>query len=391
QDAEREVRQGLSAWPQDLALLLTLVRSLLLQERADEALEASRLALATAPDHPYALLLCSAAQSATGDRRSALATIEAALHVAPDAPILHFQLGSLLHEDDRPAEALASFATARSLDPQDADIPVGIAGALLDLRRNEEASAAIADALTLDPNHAGAHRLRGMLALRTGTSQDALDSTREAVRLNPTNAGVREDLTVAMKARNPVYRALWRYSDWLAGQSDLVRTGFLFIPFILYRVLRAVGGEAAWVNVAAVLMISVLAVSWLTEPLMNVLILASRFGRGLLPIGTKRATMAFLAVMLVAITCAVAGLVTDLDDLLLLALGSLAWSATVGGIPQVPAHRQRVVAIIAGVAGALIVTTMGLALAGAAASGPLSLVVLFGGLASLWGIAALTR
>lgn len=381
----------MSAWPQDLALLLTLVRSLLLQERADEALEASRLALATAPDHPYALLLCSAAQSATGDRRSALATIEAALHVAPDAPILHFQLGSLLHEDDRPAEALASFATARSLDPQDADIPVGIAGALLDLRRNEEASAAIADALTLDPNHAGAHRLRGMLALRTGTSQDALDSTREAVRLNPTNAGVREDLTVAMKARNPVYRALWRYSDWLAGQSDLVRTGFLFIPFILYRVLRAVGGEAAWVNVAAVLMISVLAVSWLTEPLMNVLILASRFGRGLLPIGTKRATMAFLAVMLVAITCAVAGLVTDLDDLLLLALGSLAWSATVGGIPQVPAHRQRVVAIIAGVAGALIVTTMGLALAGAAASGPLSLVVLFSGLASLWGIAALTR
>jgi len=390
-DAERELRSGLASSPQDPQLHIDLTRALLMQGRHPEALDASASALALAPDHPYALYIRSVAQAASEDLHGARSSIDAALRQAPEAAILHRQRGHLLHQDERPAEALASFEKARSLDPEDADGVTAVAAALYDLRRDDEAAAAIAEALALDPDCAEAHRIRSLHALRGGTSRDAVMSSRDAVRLDPTNAQSRAQLAVAMKARNPLYRALWRYSDWMDAQPDHYKTIALFAPFVLTRVLRGVGGDALWVNILVGLLIAVVALTWLIEPLMNTVMLASRYGRGLLPVLTKRATYAFIAFIVVAIGCVVGGLTTDLDGLLLVALGAALWSATAGSIPAVPEHRRRIVSILTACAGAMILIAIALVAAGATLGVVLSMVVLITGVAFLWIVAAMTR
>lgn len=391
QDAEREVRKGLASAPQDQRLHLQLTRALLMLGRVDDALEASRTAVALGPGHPYALYLRSVTQAAAGDSPGAMGSIASALRVAPEASMLHVHQGNLFHQSNRLDEALASFEKARVLDPEDPDSVVGIAGVLYDLRRNDEAGRAIAEALALDPEHPGAHRLKGLHAMRSGTSRDALDASRDAVRLDPTNTYSREQLSVAMKARNPLYRALWRYGDWLEAQPPLVKTATLLAPLFLPRVFRGVGGDAAWVTVAIVVVVGVVALTWLLEPFMNALVLTSAFGRGLLPPVTKRATTAFLGYVAVAIGSAVAGLATGNDDFYLAALGALVWSATVGNIAGLPPQRHRLVSIVSAVAGALILLTIGLATIGSGAAMATGVVVLLAGVAALWGIIAVSR
>lgn len=382
-EAEREIRNGLAGSPQDHELHIDLARSLLMQERAPEALEASANAVALAPSDPRALWIHSVVQTEVGHLPGARTSIDSALRIAPEVGVLHAQLGRILHQQDRPAEALESFRKARSLDPEDADFAAATAAALHDLGRNDEATTAVAEALALDPNNAPAHHVRSLIAMRSGSSRDALDSGRSAVRLDPTNENRRELLAVTMKARNPLYRAMWRYSDWLDRMPSNYKWIALFAPLVLIRVLRNAGDSLA-VQVLIGVVIAFVAISWLIEPLMNSVLMASSFGRGLLPTPAKRATYAFLGFALAAVGCAIAGLTTDLGDLLLVAMACVVWAASSGMLHGLSDGQQRIGWGLAGAAGALALVVIAGTVAGASFAWALALLLLVAGVASMW-------
>ncbi|PRY54006.1 tetratricopeptide repeat protein [Knoellia remsis] len=389
-EAERLLRGALAQSPEDPWVMVDLGRALLIQKRVDEARSITADAVNRAPDSPLVLYIHGIAQRAAGQEREALQTFDRALYFAPEFADLHVQRGHALHNLGQPGPALESFTRARALDPEDAEIPAAIGGALFDLRRPEEARKAVAESLAIDPNCADAHRINALLDLRGGSSRDAVASSRDAVRLDPTNAQAREQLALTMKARNPLYRWMWRYSDWLDSLPGGARWAALLAPLFLIRILRA-GEGSTLTNVAVSVVITVVAISWLIEPLMNAVLLASPYGRGLLPTMTKRATMASLGFMVAALVAVGLALTTGPETLFLVAVGSALWAAAAGSLHSLPANRLRAGWVVVGLVAAVAVLAFALALAGVAAAAPLAFVLMLSGVAATWVVALSSR
>jgi tetratricopeptide (TPR) repeat protein len=290
---------------------------LLNQSRPDLAEQELRQALGADPDDGIAhalLALCLAQRKAYAE---ATEEAEAAVHLAPDHPFPHYVLASVLHERHRDDEAAAAVREAIRLNPEDADAFALLASirfqqrdwegarraaerglridpendrcanlramALVKLGRRAEAEAAIEGALARDPENAVTHANQGWVWLERSEPQKALEHFREALRLNPTLEWARAGLIEALKARYLIYRLMLRYFLWMAKLSAGARWGIILGGFVGFRVLRGAANanpELApylWPLLGAYLAFVVL--SWIADPLFNLLLRVNRFGR----------------------------------------------------------------------------------------------------------------
>lgn len=381
-EAERCFREALAQHPDDAELLSQLARALLQQERWDDAVQAAGHSLAQDPEHLGSMFLLASAHAARKDHDRARHMVDTALQLAPEAAVLHSLKGAILSSQGFDEAALASIAHARGLDPEDPDIVTQHAAVLYDLRRNAEADQAVAEALTLDPDHAGAHRMRGLLALRRGGSREAVEASRQALRLDPTDEHHRQVLAVAMKARNPLYALLYRLYDWQAGLPSGARYGFILAPFVANRLLRPFS-DHLWARVLLIAVAAFVVVTWTLEPLMNAVLLCSRFGRALLSRPATVATCAFLAYLAAALGCVAAHFVTGRGEPLLLAFALAVWSVTAGQAHTVRPRMRKAVVVLQGL-GALFSGAALLLFASTGSAVPLLLPLLLGGVAMLW-------
>lgn len=383
EEAEKHFRTALAADSSDPDLLAYLARSLHRQGRYDEALEAAQNSVTADPTRVFGLVVLSAAHAALEDFATALDLVRRGLHLEPNLAALHRQEGALLIAQDRAEEAFVPLARARALDPEDADTIAMTGIALHEVRRFAEAEQAASDALRLDPDNVDAHRLRGQLQLRRGGGKAAVDAHRTALRLDPQDPHSRQALGTAMKSRNPVYGLLLRFGSWMEGLPSGVRLLVLFAPLILIRVLRPVSDQL-WAQVLIALVVLVVVLSWALEPVMNTVLLTSSFARQLLPRSTKLATYAFLAYLGAATAAAIAGITTDSDRTLFLALAFGLWSVTAGQTHLVEESRRKL-AIGLQCAGAVVGAAAALAIAlGLGPADPLLAIFFFLGLAMLW-------
>ncbi len=82
-------------------------------------------------------------------------------------------------------------------------------------------------ALSLDPEDGLSHSVEGYAQLHIGDSRSALTHFREALRLNPDRDLARRGFIEALKARNPVYRWLFRYWIWKSRFPFWLQWSFL--------------------------------------------------------------------------------------------------------------------------------------------------------------------
>ena len=331
-DAEKYFREALAAEPANADLLVSLARSLQLQERYDEARDAARQGLAASPEHLGGLVVLSAAMAGLEDFPAALQAVQRALQIAPGLAQLHAQEGAILIAQGNSANAFGPLELARTLDPEDSETVALISAALYNTRRFEDAERAAVDALRLDPDNSEAHRILGLLSLRRGGGRSAVDAHRTALRLDPTDPDYREGLATAMKSRNPLYGLLLRFGDWQEGLPSGARWLVLLAPLFASRVLRPFS-DHAWAQILLALVFGVVLLTWALEPVMNAVLLCSSYARNLLPRDAKLATYGFLAYAALAVASVIAGIATSTDDALLLALGLALWSVTAGVNP----------------------------------------------------------
>jgi Flp pilus assembly protein TadD len=381
-EAERCFREALAQHPDDAELLSELARALLEQERWDDAAGAARRSLAADPDHVEAMFLLARAYAARKHYDRAMELVDTALQHAPEEMALHSLKGAILARQGLDEAALTHIARARALAPEHPDVVAQHAAILYDLRRNAEAAQAVADALALDPDHVGAHRIRGLLALRSGGSREAVEASRQALRLDPTNTHQRQVLAVAMKARNPLYAWLYRLQDWQAGLPKGARYAIILGPYVASRALRPFE-DHLWAQVLLVVIWAAVLVSWTVEPIMNAVLLCSRFGRALLPRGATVATIAFLAYAVAAFACVADGLTSGGGEPLLLAFALGVWGVSAGQTHTVR-PRLRTIAVALQTAGGLAALTALAMLVTTGSAGVLTLLLLLGGVAMLW-------
>jgi len=323
--AAREVRAELAEDPEDPAAHAILALILSDQGEADEALEEADRAVGLGPETPF----CHYARALVLDARkkypAAAAAAEEAIRLDPEDADYHAALALARIGEDKWSGALEAAERGLGLDPENADCLNCRATALTKLGRGAEADAAARSALERNPEDAELHATRGWTLLETGRHREAAESFREALRLDPESERARRGVIEALKARNPAYRLILRYLFWMGRIGRRGQWFFIIGLVVGVQVLKAVARRVpalagiTWPIIAAYA--AFVFVSWLSEPLSNLLLMLNRFGRLALSARQRNASR-WLAVCLGVGACGL-GAGWWASDLALLMLGLL--------------------------------------------------------------------
>jgi tetratricopeptide (TPR) repeat protein len=385
-EAERELRTALLDAPEDPDAFGLLARALIELGRHDEALEAARSAVALAPDEAHGHLLVALAAAASGDPETAQRAVREAIRLEPTEASYQVVHAHLLFDQDRYEEAITVAERAQELDPESVEAATILAASYAQLGRHHQAREAAEAALALDPAADHAHAAAGFAAIARGDSREAVARFRVALRLDPTDEAARAGLVESLKARNPVYGALIRFFLWQGRLPSNVQNVLTFSPLLFVFLIRSFGldNRPAGIPLIAAACLLLL-VSWAAEPVMNLVLLATREGAILLVADTRRSALLFLGFSVTAVGAAVAVALGAPSILAIVALGLGFFSLGVGSSHHLTPTRRRFV-YVAGVVLA-VCSLLAAALSAFVSADALvvpSVAVLLIGVGSLW-------
>jgi tetratricopeptide (TPR) repeat protein len=328
---------------------LARAQLLLAQARAADAERETMLALAEEPQNAPALALLALSRIEQDKRGPALDAAREAVGLGPDNPYLHYVHALVLHRMDRDEEAFRAAQEALRLDPADADHFSLLASIELSRRRWPAALEAAEQALNLNPEHVGASNLRAMALVRLGRKEEAMQTVefalhrapedpfshanqgwnclhqndprraqehfREALRLQPDFEYARQGMLEALKARNPVYRAMLAYFLWLGRQSSRFQWAFIIGLYFGSRVAQSLSAAQPqlrwlWWPLLGLFYLFVY-LSWTAHPMFNLMLRFDRFGRHVLSADQRAGSNWFGATVLLLLVSAVAWLGFD--------------------------------------------------------------------------------
>jgi tetratricopeptide (TPR) repeat protein len=296
-----------------------LQRAILLvqQGRHEQAINELRQSLTADPHDPYPHALLGICLAKLEKFQDATAEAQQAIHLSPDFPFAHYVHASILHDRHRNDEALTAINEALRLDSSDADYFALLSNihidekrwrdaleaaerglqldsehvactnlraiALVKLGRKAEAGATIDAALARNPDNAITHANQGWTLLQRGDQKKALEHFREALRLDPENEWARHGIVEALKARNFIYAFMLRYFFWMSrfkGRTQwLIILGAYFGNQILRGLATSQPALAPWLLPIRILYIAFALMTWIADPLFNLLLRLNRFGR----------------------------------------------------------------------------------------------------------------
>jgi tetratricopeptide (TPR) repeat protein len=385
--AEAVVRQALAVEPDSTRLLVLLSRAFLAQKRFEDARAQAQAALASDPEDFEGLSCLAAALTGMRKFTPALDAVDRARAVEPMNPGIHVQEARTCVAAGRPARAVRAARQARELAPESADAAAALAESLFFDGQVAEAADLAGEALRLDPENADAHFIAGAVSLRTGAGEESILRYREALRLDPTDEYARRLLAIALNARNPLYRSYLRLGFWFSDLPSGRRWAVRLAPLVLIRII-APFRDQAWSMTALVIIALFITASWCTEPISNLLLMASPADRAVLHPAAVRSARVFVGFALAAAACFVAVWLIGIQVLIPLGFGLALWAFVAGSTHTVPAHHEKRLT-------AALYSAAACAIAGAAAASfhdkpatvTLSAVLLFSGAAMTWYVA----
>src|SRR5688500_5702025 len=313
-DAERELRRQLGENPNDAVLHTLLSLALGAQEKNSEATDEARRAIGLDPLEPGGYHALASSLLSRDRPDEALAAIAEALQLNPFNAAYHsIKSAALLEKRDWPA-ALKAADEGLACDPEDDSCRNLRAMALRQLGRRAEAESTIRDQLRKSPDDAFMHANQGWSCLHRGDYPRALEHFRESLRLDPTLEYAREGILEALKARNPVYRALLRWKLWMSTLSGRSQWVVLIALYVIYRatgsIARTNPGLRPILWPLMGLYIGFVLLTWAGDPVFDSLLRLSRFGRLALTDSRRHASNVFLGAMAVLAAGGVTALTT---------------------------------------------------------------------------------
>jgi len=149
--AESLYREALGKAPHDATLAAWLVRSLLREQKVDDAASAVATELATAPNSVPLLTASAEVQYRQGKVAQAFATVNEAFKIDPCNPRLYLISARIFRLNSMYASERRDIATAHALDPSDMDIRRTWLGTLPLTQRIDEQKQLLATANGMDP------------------------------------------------------------------------------------------------------------------------------------------------------------------------------------------------------------------------------------------------
>ena len=290
---------------------------LLQQSNHIKATDELRQVLANDPDDAtaHALLgICLAEQKKYAD---ATAEAKQAVHLAPDNSLSHYSLASVLESRNRFKEALPSINEAIRIDPfntqyhskasaihfamrnwkeslasaeqglqvnpEDVSCSNLRSMALVKLGRKTEARGTLEGVLSKSPDNATSHASQGWALLESNQHEKAMEHFREALRLDPKMEWARVGILTAMRARNPIYNWLLKFFLAMSKLTRGGQWGVILGLYIGYRILGQIANAnpqwAPFIQPLLILYVVFVVLTWIANPLFNLVLRLDKFGR----------------------------------------------------------------------------------------------------------------
>lgn len=281
--AETELRQALAEDPDDAPAHAALAMCLSDQEDSKAGTEEARRAIHLAPDMSfghYALAYCLNDRNRHEEAETA---IREAIRLDPEDADHHALLAATQYGLRRWPAALQAAEHGLRIDPEHIQCTNIRAMALTNLGRNEDAGAAIGTALANDPEDPLSHANMGWTLLHRRQPAEAMTHFREALRLEPGMEWAQAGIVEALKARNPIYRWLLAYFLWMSRLSRKAQWGVILGLYFGYKLVRGVARSnpeiAPWLYPLLIAYVIFALLTWVGEPLFNLLLRFNKFGR----------------------------------------------------------------------------------------------------------------
>jgi tetratricopeptide (TPR) repeat protein len=307
-------------------------------DHLQEATAAAQKAIHLAPDQPFGHFALATALRERNRVDEALPAIQEAIRLDPHHSTYFAVLASLYFHKSRWADALSAADQGLACDPEDDACANLRAMALVKLGRRSQAGQAISDALARDPDNPMTHANRGWTLLEEGKPKEALVHFREALRLDPTQEWAKAGIVAALKARNPVYRVALNYFLWMSKLTPRAQWGIILGAYVVYQVLRGMAESNAdlqpYIDPLLILYMAFAVLTWLADPLFNLLLRLDRFGKYALSDDQVRSSNWVGACLFAAIALLATYFLTGIDELI---TGALAFGLLL--IPVSAVHR----------------------------------------------------
>ena len=285
----------------------------------EPALEHAQQAVALGPHLSYCHYIVGVVHQDKGNLKAAHEAYLAALQIDPEDADYHTRLGLIYWQQARWSAALKEAEIALNYTPDHVDALNLRSMVLVRMGAGSEAVANLNVALSHNPENPRTHANRGWSLLHAQNHKEALNAFREALRLDPQLEWAREGMLEALKARYRLYRIFQRYRFWMSrygGRQQLV----VMICWILgLRLIFAYSGES-WPALTLGMMggyFSFVLMTWLIEPLFNVVLSFDAHGKYLLTPVEHRDARHMGLLLSLGIALVMAGLLSPFTSLLL--------------------------------------------------------------------------
>jgi tetratricopeptide (TPR) repeat protein len=281
--AEPELRQAVAVDPDDPDCRARLALCLAQLGKFKDALLEAENAIGLDPEWDFPYSVRAIAFYGLGKVKQAETTVREAIELDPEDAHYRGFLSDILGHQKRWKEALEAAEEGLELDPEDESCASARAMALIQLGQAEDADLAMESALRKDPEDAEAHALMGWSKLHKGKADEAIEHYSEALKLDPTSEMARTGLVESLKARNFIYRIMLRYFLLLTRIKPrwvfAIMIGTIFIRYSLIEIAESspVLGMIIWP--VLYLLVAFILMTWVANPIFNLLLRFDRVGR----------------------------------------------------------------------------------------------------------------
>jgi tetratricopeptide (TPR) repeat protein len=290
---ERALRQELAEEPGN-PMAHALLGLCLAAMHREGALESAREAIRQAPDLAFAYYALADILHDREDLSGAGEAIREAIGLDPMMPNYHALQAGIEFKQGHWAEALAAAERGLAIDAEHVGCTNLRALALVKLRRTKEAGQAFESALARDPDNAVTHANQGWALLEQGATGRALYHLREALRLDADFEMARQGVIEAFKARYFVYQLLLRFVFWMSRLSHRRQWAILLGGTVGYLVIEVVAffshNLELYIRPVQALCILFAVLTWIADPLFNLVLRFDRVGRSSLSAAQVRAS-----------------------------------------------------------------------------------------------------
>jgi TonB family protein len=210
--AEKQFREELSQSPDSAAAHAMLGMTLTALKKSDqghkEALESVRLL----PYYAYGHYTLSFTFAALNKPKEAEKAIIEAIRLNPEEAYLFARASQIYFIMKKFPKALEMADLGLQCDATHEECLINRGASLLEMNRLSEAEEAVNQALAIAPESYTAHINQGAVQLRLFNQPKAFEHYREALRLNPNSEQARIGVVESLKAKNPLYHGLLRFS-----------------------------------------------------------------------------------------------------------------------------------------------------------------------------------